>query len=148
MTKLLGALPKDTAHNGLPAIERSLLAADDGDEFTLLVRVAVAKRVESVHSGEVEAVCQVVDVQPVLPGDLDLADRLLRAAREAHTAQPELEIDGLRVQQGTGEILDGPWPAGVVVDGSGVVRVPSDDGTDDDQDDLDLDDIGEAGDVE
>ena len=107
MTKLSGALPKDSAHNGLGSIERQLLVADDVDEFTLLVRAQVAKRVENVHTGEVEAVLAVVDVQPVLPGDVDVADRLMRAARQAHTGQHELEIDGLRVDPGTGEVLDG-----------------------------------------
>jgi hypothetical protein len=128
MTKLSGALPKDSAHNGLGAIERSLVAAEDGDEFTLLVRVSVAKRVENVHSGEVEAVCQVTEVQPVLPGDVDVADRLLRAARQAHSGQSELPIDGLMVTKGTGEVVAGPWPGDGVVDGAGVVRVPADDG--------------------
>ncbi len=131
MTKLSGTLPKDAAHNGLPAIERRLLGAVDSDEFTLLVRVAVAKRVENVHSGEVEPVCQIIEVQPVLPGDLDVADRFMRAARQAHSGQAELEIDGLSVTKGTGE---GPWPGDGVLDGrSGVVRMPADDPDEDDE---------------
>jgi len=152
MTTLSGKLPKDSKLNGLHSIEHSLVDAEEEDRWTLLVEVAVPFTKRSVKTGEVEAQLQIVQVQPVLPGDLDVADRLMRAARQAHSGQSELELDGLTVTKGTGEVIDGPWHAHEI-DGSGVVRVPADDGDDEDdeddedgQDELDLDDDPDDGD--
>lgn len=94
MTRLAGALPKDPKLNGLHAIE-DVLISDPEDEHLLLLQVSVSKLTTSIESGEVEATLRVLQVQPVLPTDSDIADRLLRAAQIAHTGQPELPIDTL-----------------------------------------------------
>jgi len=126
VTKLSGALPKDAALNGMHAIERQLINQPE-DEHLVLMWVGVSKLTTAIESGEVEATLHVVSIEPVLPGDITVADKLMRAARSAHSGQHELEIDGLTVTKGTGEVIDGPWNA-QEIDGSGVVRVPADKG--------------------
>jgi len=110
VTRLAGALPKDSAHNGLAAIEQKLIDNPE-DEYALVVRVTTSKLTTSIESGEVEATLKIIAIEPILDVDVDIADRIMRAARAAHTSQMELPIDGLRVVPGTGEVIDSPFEA-------------------------------------
>jgi|tagenome__1003787_1003787.scaffolds.fasta_scaffold19802297_2 hypothetical protein len=112
MSKFSPSLPTGDA-NGLASIIADLV--DRPEELHVAIVVLdTAKLIRNVDSGDVVPTIRIRQIEPVKAGpDADEMRRLLRRAFEARTGKVELplelerELDGLAVNTGTGEKIDG-----------------------------------------